>query len=54
MESMAEVKISTVTHIEILRGEMQCEMLRLHEAILAREVQLQVGGRGGQWLEGGG
>jgi hypothetical protein len=40
-ETIAEIKVSSISHIEILRGEMQCEMLRQHEAILAREIQLQ-------------
>ena len=41
MDSTAEIKVNTIAHVEILRSEMHCEMLRLHEAVLARELQLQ-------------
>ena len=41
LDNLASLKISTISHIEILRSEMHCEMAQLHEAIMVREEELQ-------------
>jgi hypothetical protein len=41
MDSAAEIKVHTIAQIEVLRSEMHCEMLGLHEAVMEREMQLQ-------------
>lgn len=41
MDSTAEIKVQTIAQVEVLRSEMHYEMLGLHEAVVAREFQLQ-------------